>query len=255
MGKADLARFANNVRGVLHKHTPEILTGVGIAGMISTTIMAVRATPKALKKCEEVRQEIEEPTKLDYVKATWKCYIPSAVTGSLSIACLIGASSVNARRNAALATAYNITRTALADYKEKVVETIGEKREQIVRDKIAEDKFEKDPVDNHNVVITGRGNTLCYDLMFGRYFRSDLDLIGKAVNRINRDVVAYGYVSLNDFYDELDLEPVIIGSKLGWNFDDGEIKIEPGYGRADNDEPCITISFNVPPRYGFDNFD
>ena len=254
MGKANLARFANNVRGVLHKHTPGILTGIGIAGMVTTTIMAVKATPKALKKCEEVRQEIEEPTKIDYVKATWRCYIPAAITGSLSAACLIGASSVSARRNAAFMTAYNISRTALTEYKEKVVETIGEKKEQLVRDKIAEDKFHKDSVENHEVIVTGRGNTLCYDMMFGRYFRSDLDLIGKAINRINREVVSYGYVSLNDFYDEVDLEPVIMGSKLGWNFDDGEIKIEPGYGRADNDEPCITISFNVPPHYGFDSF-
>lgn len=53
---------------------------------------------------------------------------------------------MHAKRTAALATAYKLSETALTEYKEKVVETIGEKKEQLVRDKIDKDHIDKDPV-------------------------------------------------------------------------------------------------------------
>lgn len=65
---------------------------------------------------------------LEVVKAAWKPYIPAAITGSLSVACLVGASRVNFKRNAALATAYTLSEKVLKDYKDSVVETIGEKK-------------------------------------------------------------------------------------------------------------------------------
>ena len=50
MPKQSLASIAKSVRTAMKKHSPEILTGIGIAGMITTTVMAVKATPKALKR-------------------------------------------------------------------------------------------------------------------------------------------------------------------------------------------------------------
>lgn len=106
--KKELAKSFLSLKTAIKKHSPEILTGIGIAGMITTTVMAVRATPKALILIEERKEEIgaEKLEAMDMVKTAWACYIPAAITGTLSVACLIGASSVNARRNAALATAY-----------------------------------------------------------------------------------------------------------------------------------------------------
>ena len=254
----NLAGSLKNAWKSVVKHSPEILVGVGITGMFGTTILAVKATPKALRICEDLKAEHEahgqEPTNMDYVKAAWKCYIPAGVTGVTSAACIIFASTVSARRNAALATAYSLSHTALTEYKDKVIETIGEKKEQAVQDAIAKNRLEKNPVEDHEVINTGRGNTLCYDMMFGRYFRSDAELIRRAINRVNRDIVSYGYASLNDFYSEIDLEPVIMGGKLGWNFDDREIKEQFSYGPAKNDEPCMTVSFNIAPHYDYDKF-
>ena len=110
MNKQAFMNIAKGVKRVLRKHSPEILTGIGIAGMIATTVTAVRATPKALQLIDA--REIKEEKRLstaEVVKTTWKCYIPAAMTGTLSVACLIGASSVNAKRNAALATAYTLS--------------------------------------------------------------------------------------------------------------------------------------------------
>lgn len=252
MGKNSLSKFTKEAQFQLAKHSPEILIGIGITGWITTTVLAVKATPKALAICDEVRREKEEPTKLDYVKATWKCYIPAAITGITSTACLIGANSVHAKRNAVLATAYKISETALADYRDKVVETIGEKKEQAIKDKVAKDKLEKRPVTTNEVIITEKGNTLCMDAFSGRFFKSDRDMIVRAINELNRLNVVYGYVSLNEFYSELNLAPIEIGDHLGWKIDDREIKPDFTSGLADDGTPCLVVSFNTPPRYKFD---
>lgn len=254
MNTSSVTKFFKNVQLTMAKHSPEILTGIGIAGMIGTTILAVKATPKAIKLCEQVKHEKEEPTKLDYVKATWKCYIPTAVTGTTSIACLIGASSVNARRNAALATAYKLSETAFVEYKDKVVETLGEKKEQVIKDKIAKEKIEKDPVTSKEVIVTDKGTTLCYDGLFGRYFKSDMETIKRAENTLNRHIVSYEYASLNDFYRELGLGPVNIGNDLGWRLDDGQIEIDFSSQLADDGTPCLVIMYNVAPKYDYDKF-
>ena len=259
MSKLNLLKLAKSAQLTIAKHSPEILTGVGIAGMITSGILAVRATPKALLLIEARHTELglEHDEKLppaEAVKATWKCYIPAAVTSLMSIICLVGASSVSARRTAALATAYKLSETALAEYQEKVIEEVGEKKERVIRDKVAEECIKKDPVSNHEVIITGKGTTLCYDGTFGRYFRSDIDSIKKAINKVNRSVVTDMYVSLNDFYDEIGLSPTKIGDDLGWNLDDGEIDVDFSSQLAEDGTPCLVIRYTVAPRYDFSNF-
>ena len=256
MGKLSLKNMASDIKTTMVKNAPGILVGVGIVGMAGTTVLAVRATPKAITLIEAKKREldVDSLTPVETVKTTWKCYIPAAVTGVMSTACLIGASSVSARRNAALATAYNLTRVALNDYKEAVVETIGEKKEQVVRDTVAKNRIEKDPVKTTEVIVTERGTTLCYDAVFGRYFRSDIDTIKRAVNELNRSIVSSMYASLNEFYDEIGLPPIEIGDKLGWNVDDGQIEVEFSSQLAADGTPCLVISFNVAPNYGYSNF-
>lgn len=256
MGKLSLKNMASDIKTTMVKNAPGILVGVGIVGMAGTTVLAVRATPKAIALIEAKKREldIDSLTPVETVKTTWKCYIPAAITGVMSTACLIGASSVSARRNAALATAYNLTRVALNDYKEAVVETIGEKKEQVVRDTVAKNRIEKDPVKTTEVIVTERGTTLCYDAVFGRYFRSDIDTIKRAVNELNRSIVSSMYASLNEFYDEIGLPPIEIGDKLGWNVDDGQIEVDFSSQLAADGTPCLVISFNVAPNYGYSNF-
>jgi hypothetical protein len=239
---------------MVSKHSPEILTGIGIAGMITTTVLAVKATPKALKLIEDKKKEekVDELPHLETVKTTWKCYIPATVTGVASIACLIGASAVNARRNAALATAYKLSETALTEYKEKVVETIGEKKEQAVREAIDKDRVEATPVSKNEVIITEKGNTLCLDPLSKRYFKSDIERIKKAENILNKRMLhdMFGYVSVNELYDELGLDHTDIGDDLGWNVNE-LIDIDFSSQIADDGTPCIVLNYSVAPRYGY----
>lgn len=256
MNKLNLSNVIKNIKIATSKHSPEILTGIGIAGMISTTILAVKATPKALKLIDDAEDakivnEGERLTKTEIVKVAWKPYIPAIVTGVASVTCLIGASSVNAKRNAALATAYELSKTALSDYKEKVIETVGEKKEQIIRDKVDQDKIDKNPVNKNNVIITNNGDALCYDGISGRYFKSDMDTIKKAINEVNREMTYSDYISLSEFYDEIGLEHTDISDYLGWNIADGLLDVTFGSRIASDGTPCITLDYRIAPRYDY----
>lgn len=253
--KKELAKSFLSLKTAIKKHSPEILTGIGIAGMITTTVMAVRATPKALILIEERKEEIgaEKLEAMDMVKTTWACYIPAAITGTLSVACLIGASSVNARRNAALATAYTLSESALKDYQGKVIEMFGEKKNEAVKDAVAKDKVEKNPVVTREVIITEKGNTLCYDAISGRYFKSDIEKIKKAECELNRQMLDDMYVSLNDFYYEIGLDSVKLGDELGWNVDSGYIDLSFSSQLASDGTPCLVIDYSVAPRYDYRN--
>lgn len=258
MKNSNLTKFIKNTQFILSKHSPEILTGIGIAGMVTTTILAVKATPKALRIIEEYEEYVlhyrEDIKPVDAVKLTWKCYIPAAVTGTVSIACLVGASSVNVRRNTALATAYKLSETALSEYKEKVVETIGEKKEKTIKEAIKKDKIEKDPVQQQNIIVTGKGETLCYDELFGRYFKSDIDKLKKIENELSFRLRNEDYISLNEFYYEVGLDGVVAGDSLGWNIDRCPKGIELDYSSqlASDGTPCLVVGFGTPPQYDYD---
>lgn len=257
MGKTNLATIAKDIRKFASKRSPEILTGIGIAGMITTTILAVRATPKALELIEEQKEEesVDELSSFEVVKVAWKPYIPAMVTCIASTACLIGASSVNTKRNAALATAYKLSETALSEYRDKVVETIGEKKERIVRDKVAEERVKKNPVSKNEVIVTGNGKTLCFDPISGRYFMCSIETIKKAENTLNKQMLhdISGYVSLNEFYDELGLDHTSVGNDLGWNTNQ-LIDIDFSSQLNDNGEPSVVLDYLVAPKCDYYNF-
>lgn len=254
MSKQNAARIVHAIKDTFEKRTPEILTGIGIAGMITTTVLAVKATPKAILLLNDRKDELETESLpiTEVVKTTWKCYIPAAVTCGASVACLIGASSVNLKRNAALATAYKLSETALAEYRDAVVETIGEKKERDIRDKVAEKRVKKNPVTKSDVIVTGNGITLCFDAISGRYFQSSMQKIESAKNKINERMLCENYVSLNDLYEELGMECTKIGDDLGWNiFGDGLLDISFSSQLADDGTPCLVMDYSVAPRYNY----
>lgn len=254
MSKFNLTAAAKSIKGVFERHAPEILTGIGVAGMVTTTILAVKATPKACLLINDRKDEleVEKLPATELVKTTWKCYIPAAVTCGASIACLVGASSVNFKRNAALATAYKLSEAALSEYKDAVIETIGEKKEQAVRDKVAEERLKKNPVSKSEVIVTGNGTTLCYDPVGNSYFKSNIQQIESAKNKLNARMLSENYVSLNDFYDELGIGPTKLGEDLGWDiYKDGLIDIAFSSQLAEDGTPCLVMDYSIAPRYEY----
>lgn len=233
---------------------PALLTGVGIVGMITTTITAVGATPKAMiliaERAENLGVEPKDVPTIDVVKVSWRCYIRSIILGCVSIGCLIGANTINAKRQAALAAAYALADSTLSEYQSKVIETIGAKKEDDICTKIAQDKIAKHPVGN-DVIITEKGDTLCYDVTSDRYFKSDIDKLRRAVNDLNRLMRDEMYISLNDFYEEIGLKPIQVGDDLGWNIDRGYIDLHFDAILTDDGTPCIAISFYTMPKYNY----
>lgn len=252
MKATKVTNLLKDVKKGMAKYSPEILTGVGVAGMITTTFLAVKATPKAIRLIENAEMDKQDKlTVPEKIKYSWKPYLPAAITGVASITCLIGASSVNAKRNAALATAYELTKTTLTEYREKVKEEIGEKKEKTIREKVAKDRVTKNPIDNNTVIITNDGEQLFLDGASGRLFKSDIEKIKAAINEVNRRMIYSNYVSLSEFYDELGLEHTNTSDYLGWNLDSGLIEVEYDTKITTDGRSCITLDYLVEPRYDY----
>lgn len=251
MTKETLTGAWRRTHKVLKKHSPEILTGIGIIGMVASTVSAVRSTPKALRLIDA--REIEEDRRLntkEIVSTTWKCYIPSAVTGMFATACLIGASSVNLHRNAALATAYTLSEAALKDYKAKAVEVVGEKKEQAIRDAVAKEQLEKVNIKERKFVPTGKGETPCFDPLTNTCFKSDMETLRKAENTLNKQMRDDMVITVNEFLQEIGLEPcdASIGENLGWEIDHGYIDLDFSSQLVDG-VPYLVLGHHNPPHY------
>ena len=248
-----ISSMFDNVKKSMSEHSPEILLGIGIAGMLSSTVMAVKATPKALMLIEDEEDILNRDlTKKEIIQVAWKPYIPAAIGFTVSAACLIGGNTVNAKRNTMLATAYHISERALAEYADKVVEVVGEEKEREIRDAVSRDRMKSDPVSNQEVVLTGKGEVLCYDSISGRYFKSDMNELQKAENVFNKNLLSENYCPLNDFYDELGLDPIEVGDYVGWNINDGLMELYFTTQFADNGEPCLVVNYITEPKHGYD---
>jgi hypothetical protein len=250
--KEQLKNLFLNGKNYFIKHEPELLVGVGIAGMISSTILAVKATPKALRLIEQEKGYSDTTKPLNIIKIAWRPYLCPVILSAASITCIVGGTTINTKRNAALTTAYAITENAFSTYRNKIIETIGEKKEKAIRTKIAQDDVNNDPPVNNQVVITSNGTTLFKDAISERYFRSDIDKIRKVINELNRKMLIENYIALDDFYYELGLKPMKNADKLGWNVDDGLLEVYFDACLAENDEPCIVLTYNIYPKYGYD---
>lgn len=247
------------------KNSPTIFTWLAVGGVASTVLLAVKATPKALCLIDdelysymgddmygEYGNTIQDrikflPTKT-IVKLTWKCYLPSMAMGLVTAGCIVGANSINLRRNAALATIYTITEQALKEYQAKVIETIGEKKEHKIRDDITADRIRKNPLGANEIIFTGNGEVLCYDSLSGRYFKSDVEKIRRTINDLNQNLVTDLFVTVNDLYYGLGLSGTAQGDQMGWSLDH-KIIVTFSSHLTEKNEPCLALTYEVFPIF------
>lgn len=251
----EIKKALRSVSTTVSKNSPHILTGLGCAGVVSTAILTGKAVPKALKILEEEeawrkKNNFTEMTKIDIAKRTWPVFVPSIVVGATSIACIIGANTVNTKRNAALAALYTMSETAFRDYKTKVVEQIGQAKETKIRDEISKDIIHADPLsDNKPVIITGKGDVLCYEKMCGRYFMSSYETIRRIANDLNYRLLSDMWMDLNELYYELGLPSTELGYQVGFDIEKGKIEIDFSTQLDTTGQPCLVIDTNVKPKY------
>lgn len=241
----DIGAIVRHVRKAASDNSPAILTAIGVAGATTTAILAGKASFKAARILGEESPHLEFKEK---VGKTWQLYIPTVGTGVITITCIVVSNRISTHRAEALASAYIISQEGFKKYKEKVLDKLGEKKEQEVRDDIAQDKVDKNPPGAW--ILTGT-DVLCLDLHSGRYFDSDMEKIRKAENDINFQILHDDYASLTDFWERIGLPRTTESDEIGWNTDS---RLQVRYSSALVDgKPCLTIEFTTTPVRNYDS--
>lgn len=241
----------------LKRNSATILSVAGAAGVVATTVTAVKATPKAillLENAETVKGE--ELTTVEKVKIAGPVYIPSVVLGVSTIACILGANVLNQRNQASLMSAYALLDSSYKDYRKKVDELYGEEAGQQVRAGIAKDKYEENPV-----TVIEDGKRLYYDFYSNRYFEATPATVKRAEYEVNRTLMLDDGVFLNEWYQLLDLEPLEYGWNFGWSacansdmYWQTWIDFHHEKTVMDDGLECIIISFNQEPYPDFEDY-
>lgn len=244
-----IKRAIRSLGNTLDANSPAILTGVGVAGVLSTVALAIRGTSSAVLVILEEEIERGGLTQREKLELVWKFYIPTAASSVLTIAAIIGANHISMRRNAALLSLYSVADQALKEYQDKVIETIGQKKEEKIRDEIAKDKLDNNPLEGREVILTGKGTCLFYDTLSGRYFRSDLETVRRIQNDFNELLFNDMFLPLNDLYDMLGLEDTEMGRSAGWDVQNGKLDIQFSAKIATDGEPCIVLSYSIEPKH------
>lgn len=251
----DWTSMVNKTQKLVIENSTSILTAVGVTGTVTTAILTGRASFKAAQILEweqvdkygldfrerEVGMEVKEKAKM-----VWPLYIPAAGVGMTTITAIIFCNRISSRRTAALAAAYGISERAFSEYKEKVVERLGKTKELAMRDEIAQDKVNKNPIEGREVIIAGSGDVLCYDSLTGRYFQSTIETIKKAENKVNYNIIHHMYDSLSSFYDEIGLPSTEYSEEVGWNLNN-ILDVTYSTTMSTDGRPCIVIDFKVSP--------
>lgn len=242
--------------GTLMKaNSPVILTGVAITGVGVTTGLAIRATPVAMEHIREAADKKQDRlTPAETVQACYKDYIPTGISALLTMGCMGLSTKISLKRNAALATCVVAGQNALSEYQNKVIEKFGKDKEGDIHDEIAQDRLRDNPANKTQIFATGHGNQLCYDVYSDRYFYSDIEEIRRAMNDFNQRLLGDLYLSLNEWYELLNLEPIGYGEDVGWNPNKGMLELRFGtMMSADGITPCVTVDFRTghEPYLGF----
>lgn len=245
----------NAVRSVQH-HSPVILTGLAVAGVISTTALAVKATSKATKMIQEFENKDNEifqikSTLLEKVKLVWPLYIPTAATGVVTIASIIGAQSINARRQAALIGAFTLTETAFQEYKDQALQELGKTKEERLTSQVAQNQVDANPPSDEFWGARTEGDQACLDTYTGRYFWTTVEKLRAAQNDINESLIdGELYMSLNEFYHAIGLDECIAGEQVGFSAEN-RVQLKIDTVMAPGGRPCLALGFRALPRQDY----
>lgn len=248
---------------LINDHSTTILTAAGVTGTLATAYLTGRATFKAARIIEENQilfdsqevngsaiavpsKEIRELTSTAKVKLIWHLYIPPVGIGALTITSIIMANKVSSKQIAALTVASGISERAFKEYKEKVVEKLGDRQDRDIRDEIAQDRVTNTPVNLREVMVIGAGEVLCFDMSSGRYFQSTVEDIKRAENRVNHELINFMSASLTLFYDEIGLTPTTHSDSVGWNMNN-KLDVVLSTTLSPDNRPCIAVDFRQQP--------
>ena len=232
----------------LKKASPTLLSCFGAVGVIGTSALAVKATPKALRKIRaDSRENHNDPnayTKLEAIQSAWIYYVPYVVMGALT-------------------SAYALLNDAYQDYRDKLKELYGEDAHRKIMEAIAVEKADDVYIASDGFIGGGSldieehnpdDNVLFYDSYSKRYFESSLNRVIQAEYYSNRDFAIGTQLSVNDFYGFLGLDPIDDGDEIGWTMSSGYSWIDFRHYKTtleDGLEVCI-IDMDYVPELDFE---
>ena len=243
--KVDFKAMMKNASASASEHSPEIMTGLGIAIMIGSTVASIVATAKTMKKAADIKsdklaeikaeadladldeEDFEEaqarydevlnspvPVK-ELAKETWKYWVVPVAGEIIGTVFLIMSNRESAKRIASVTAALAYQITEANDYKEAAKEILGEKKEKEIEEKAEKTKVERAFKSKYprNVIDTGMGEDLFYDYYNDRFFLSSLNFIQKCINELNadhieavkRDPFDFNPMTLKEFYEAIRL--------------------------------------------------
>lgn len=243
-----LSQVAKKLEKLLTDNSPVLLTSVGVAGTIATAVL----TGKASFEAAQILNETEPLEPKEKVELVWKLYIPPVIVGAGTVSAIVLANRIGTRRAAAMAAAYTISEKAYAEYREKVVEKLGEAKEQEVRDEIAQQRVNANPP-NNEVIIVDNGDVLFLESYTGRYFKSSMETVKKALNDTNYQMYSDMYASLGDFQQRIGLPRTSLSEEVGWTVED-KIEIEFSATLTEDQRPCIVMNYIVAPVREYHRF-
>lgn len=236
----------HTVQSMLKRNSPIILSSTAITGVVTTAYLAARASFHAQRRLNMLT--VDAPLKTQ-AKEVWKLYIPAVASGAVTIFCIVGTTRVTNKRAAAAQAAFVLSERAYSEYRAKVVEEYGERRDQTIRDSIAEDRVRSNPPPAPGLLVTGPGSVLCMELHTGRYFASDMETLRRAENDINARLVRQDSATLDDWYYLIGMQPTATSGDLGWN-SDKLLSLEFTSSLDDVGRPVLVFGYNyVRPLY------
>jgi hypothetical protein len=257
---------------ILKKHSPNIMFVGGIVGVVTSTVLACKATlklPDALTEMQaeldEVKYHVDEPDSKDvaYVYAKNIAYIariyaPAVVVGVVSISSLTGSHIALNKRNAGLTAAYAALSKAYGEYRERVSEEFGEQKEKDIYHAALVEKVKSED-GREEIAVVDPNKWSPYARFFDECsvnWQKNAELNRLFVqcqqNYANHLLHARGHVFLNEIYDMLGLERSKAGAVVGWVIsDDGDNYIDFGMYQASSnrfvngEERTVLLDFNV----------
>ena len=253
--KEKMIRMYNSSKNVVEKHSPEILAGVGVVGVVASTVMACKATMKLndiLEESKETRDKIKEVESnpryeaeyshedakkdltINYTQTAMKIaklYAPAVILGSASLGCLLASNDILRKRNAALSAAYMTVDKSFKEYRQRVVDRFGEEVEKEIRYNIKAEEVTSTVVteDGSETTVTETVKTMDpnlysdYAKFFDEaspYWQKDPEynlMFLKSQQQYATDLLrARGRLFLNEVYDMLGIEKTKAGQIVGW---------------------------------------
>lgn len=243
-----------NIKPWFSKHEPKIFLGLGIIGLIASTGLGIWGTFKSNKVCKKYKEDhnLEKITPKEAFKLCYKYYIPVTISMAASIACLVTGNHVSSFRYAAAVTAYTSSEMALQELKEATKEVVGPKKVKEIQEVANAKKIEETYKGDTQIIMTGDGDSLFYEPLSGRYFKSNWNKIKSSANDLNGSALCSmgGFITLNDWFRRLGLEETDIGNMIGWDLagnPNNLIRIDISSHMTKDKVPCGAISYKSRP--------